>query len=71
MKFPIYYQNICKSRSTKNEFKAGDRLFLFFITKIRHFVPIKIIKNRGYSFVFAQRNAARCIGEQNKMIEGG
>ena len=31
----------------------------------------KIIINQGYYFVFAQKNAARCIGVQNKMIEGG
>ena len=32
-------------------FKAGDRLFCgIFITKIRHYVPIKIIKNRGAIF---------------------
>ena len=51
-------------------FKAGDRLF--YITKIR-FVPLatKIFKNLGYSFVFAQKNAARRISGQDKMIEGG
>jgi hypothetical protein len=31
----------------------------------------KINKNLGYSFVFAQKNAARCIGEQDEIIKGG
>ena len=35
----------------------------FLETKIRHFVPTKIYKNQGKSFVFSQRNAARCIGD--------
>jgi hypothetical protein len=30
-------------------------------------MPTKINKNRRTSFVFAQINAARCIGEQNKI----
>ena len=33
--------------------------------------PIKIFKNRGYSFVFAQKNAARRISGQDKIIKGG
>jgi hypothetical protein len=37
-----------------------------FKTKIRF--ATKIFKNLGYSFVFAQKNAARCISEQNKRI---
>jgi hypothetical protein len=31
----------------------------------------KIIKNRGYFFVFAQKNAACCIGGQDEIIKGG
>ena len=33
--------------------------------------PIKIRKNQGISFVFAQRNAAHCISGQNNMVRGG
>ena len=33
--------------------------------------PIKIFKNQGYSFVFAQKNAARRISGQDKIIKGG
>ena len=32
-------------------------------------MAIKIIKNQGLSFVFAQRNAAHCISGQNKWLE--
>ena len=33
--------------------------------------PTKIFKNQELSFVFAQMNAARCIGGQNKWLEAG
>ena len=32
-------------------------------------MAIKIIKNQGLSFVFAQKNAAHCISGQNKGLE--
>ena len=32
-------------------------------------MAIKIIKNQGLSFVFAQKNAAHCISGQNKWLE--
>ena len=32
---------------------------------------MSIYVNSKIDFVFAQKNAVRCIGEQNKMIEGG
>ena len=32
-------------------------------------MAIKIIKNQGLSFVFAQKNAAYCISGQNKWLE--
>ena len=38
---------------------------IFFETKIRF--ATKINKNQWLSFVFAQMNAACCIGGQNKM----